>query len=84
MGGIDNSATLGNVERLDPREGNNIINDTTTKGLLLHIKSRVGINITNTFIGKWQSVPALSQRRSSTGLASLDGNLYCVGGSDGR
>lgn len=34
-------------------------------------------------VGRWQSVPALSQRRSSAGVAALEGNLYCVGGSDG-
>ncbi len=34
-------------------------------------------------MGKWMPVPAMSSRRSSSGVAGLDGYLYCVGGNDG-
>ena len=34
-------------------------------------------------IGRWSPVPSMSSRRSSCGVAPLDGALYCVGGNDG-
>ncbi len=34
-------------------------------------------------IGKWMAVPALASRRSSCGVAAVEGMLYCVGGNDG-
>ena len=34
-------------------------------------------------MGKWMSVPSMSNRRSSAGVASLDGFLFCIGGNDG-
>ena len=34
-------------------------------------------------MGKWMSVPSMSNRRSSAGVAALDGFLFCVGGNDG-
>lgn len=34
-------------------------------------------------LGRWQAVPSMSSRRSSCGVAAMDGLLYCVGGNDG-
>ena len=34
-------------------------------------------------MGRWLSVPSMTSRRSSCGVAALDGVLYCVGGNDG-
>lgn len=31
-------------------------------------------------IGSWSPVPSMSTRRSSCGVAALDGHLYCIGG----
>ncbi|GBN77466.1 Kelch-like protein 17 [Araneus ventricosus] len=33
--------------------------------------------------GKWQQMPHMINRRSSCGVAALDGMLYVVGGNDG-
>lgn len=34
-------------------------------------------------VGSWSAVPSMSSRRSSCGVAALDGHLYCIGGNDG-
>ena len=34
-------------------------------------------------MGKWMSVSSMSTRRSSAGVAPLEGFLYCIGGNDG-
>lgn len=34
-------------------------------------------------MGRWCPVPSMSSRRSSCGVAPLDGALYCIGGNDG-
>jgi kelch-like protein 17 (actinfilin) len=34
-------------------------------------------------VGRWAPLPSMSSRRSSCGVAALDGALYCVGGNDG-
>ena len=34
-------------------------------------------------MGRWFPVPSMSSRRSSCGVAPLDGALYCIGGNDG-
>jgi kelch-like protein 17 (actinfilin) len=34
-------------------------------------------------MGKWMPVPSMSNRRSSAGVAALDGFLFCIGGNDG-
>lgn len=34
-------------------------------------------------VGRWSPVPSMSSKRSSVGVATLDGELYCVGGNDG-
>jgi kelch-like protein 17 (actinfilin) len=34
-------------------------------------------------MGRWSPVPSMSSRRSSCGVAPLDGALYCIGGNDG-
>ena len=34
-------------------------------------------------MGRWMSVPSMSSRRSSCGVAAIDNFLYCVGGNDG-
>ena len=34
-------------------------------------------------MGRWETVPAMSSRRSSCGVASMGEYLYCVGGNDG-
>lgn len=34
-------------------------------------------------MSKWTTVPAMSSRRSSCAVATLDDMLYCVGGNDG-
>lgn len=34
-------------------------------------------------MGHWTSVPSMNNRRSSSGVATLNGMLYCVGGNDG-
>lgn len=33
--------------------------------------------------GKWLSMPNMSTRRSSCGVAAVDCLLYCIGGNDG-
>nr|CAI5856197.1 unnamed protein product [Callosobruchus analis] len=33
--------------------------------------------------GTWNPVPSMSSRRSSCGVAALNGHLYCIGGNDG-
>jgi kelch-like protein 17 (actinfilin) len=34
-------------------------------------------------VGRWSPLPSMSSRRSSCGVAALEGSLYCVGGNDG-
>lgn len=34
-------------------------------------------------VGRWTPVPNMTSRRSSCGVAALDGSLYCIGGNDG-
>lgn len=31
----------------------------------------------------WTAVPSMTSRRSSCGVATLDGFMYCIGGNDG-
>lgn len=32
---------------------------------------------------RWESIPSMNNRRSSSGVAALNGMLYCIGGNDG-
>lgn len=73
VGGYDGSNYQSTMERLDPRVS------TQFARLLVSVL----IHSIDTQEGKWYTMPSMVSRRSSCGIATLDGSLYVVGGNDG-
>lgn len=79
IGGYDSTQFHCSVERVSTTISRNF----PSRHFNIWINARIPFQQFDPRVGRWSTVPSMSSKRSSVGVATLDGELFCVGGNDG-